>query len=189
MGSQMTGGTGRALVEFLDRAAEKGWLNKNTAAGYRIACHRILAIEPDWERVDLSRLEVDDIIQRFVTLKGGEYSPRSLETYKSRFGKAIQTYLDWAQDPSSWRPPTRTQQKRPGRPTSSPSAEEGSAGNRRRQLTKSSPSDGMITYPFPVREDVDAQLVLPRDLRPDEVRRLVAFINALAMEGPAASGE
>jgi hypothetical protein len=186
----MTDKTGRALVDFLDRAAEKGWLNKNTAAGYRVACQRILEIEPDWERLDLSTLEVEDFIQRFVTLKGGDYTPRSLETYKSRFGKAIQTYLDWAQDPSSWRRPTPAQRKRASRTSSSHSAEEGRVdGQKRRPPARPVPSDGMITYPFPVREDVDAQLVLPRDLRPEEVRRLVAFINALAIEGPVDPGE
>ena len=43
----------------------------------------------------------------------------------------------------------------------------------------------MITYPFPLREDIDAQLVLPRDLKADEAKRLVAFINALSFEEPA----
>ncbi len=154
MGSQMTDKTGRALLEFLDRAAGKGWLNKNTAAGYRAACQRILEIEPGWERMDLSTLEADDLIQRFVTLKGGEYSPRSLETYKSRFGKAIQTYLGWAEDPSSWRPPSSSLRKRGGRQSTSPPDEESSAGNRRQRPPRnSSPADGMITYQFPVRDD------------------------------------
>jgi hypothetical protein len=46
----------------------------------------------------------------------------------------------------------------------------------------------MISYPFPLRKDVDVELVLPRDLTPDEAKRLVAFVNALAIAEPTAEG-
>jgi len=187
MASQMTDKTGGSLIEFLERAAEKGWINKNTAAGYRAACQRILEVESDWEGMDLSRIDVESLIQRFVKLKGGEYSPRSLETYRSRFQNAIQTYLEWADDPAAWRPPSSARRKRTEGASSSPSQSEetGRTHGNEQRLPKLSSGGSMITYPFPLREDIDAQLVLPRDLKAEEAKRLVAFINALSFEEPA----
>lgn len=183
MSAKMTDKRGRSFLEFLDRAAEKGWLNKNTAAGYRAACQRVLEVEKDWEELDVSQLEVDSIIQRFVNLKGGDYSPGSLETYKSRFRTALETYLDWADDPSAWKPPTTSRRKRGERQALSPQGREGGdAVTPKHRPPPPPPRNGMITYPFPLRDDTDVQLVLPRDLKPDEAKRLVAFVNALAID-------
>jgi len=185
MSEKMTDKTGKSFLEFLDRAAEKGWLNKNTAAGYRAACQRVLEVEKDWEGVDVSSLDVDSIIRRFVNLRGGDYSPGSLETYKSRFRTALETYLEWAEDPSAWKPPTTSRRKRGERPTMpAQGGESADLKPPKHQLSAPTPRDGMITYPFPLRGDTDVQLVLPRDLKPDEAKRLVAFVNALAIEEP-----
>lgn len=183
MSATITDKSGKSFLEFLDRAAEKGWLNKNTAAGYRAACQRVLEVEKDWEELDVSQVEVDSIIQRFVNLKGGDYSPGSLETYKSRFRTALETYLDWANDPSVWRPPTTLRRKR-GERQSQPqqSTETGNSVAPRHRPSPPPPRDGMITYPFPLRDDTDVQLILPRDLKPDEAKRLIAFVNALAVD-------
>ena len=187
MESRMTDGTGRALIEFLDRAAERGWLNKNTALGYRSASQKILEVENDWEEAKLSAIDVESLFRRFENLRGGEYSPKSLETYRSRFQNAIQTYLEWASNPSGWKLPSPTRRKRAE--GTSPAQLEGEEASKTRQEKLQAPrpsaSSGMITYPFPLREDVDAQLVLPRDLKAEEARRLVAFINALSFEEPA----
>lgn len=186
MGTKMTA---KSLLEFLDRAAEKGWLNKNTAAGYRAACQRILEIENDWEEVDLSALDVDDILQRFVTLKGKDYSPGSLQTYKSRFRTALETFLDWAQDPSAWKPPTTARRRQTDpKPLKTDQSRDAPASATRRRSKAPMVEDGMISYPFPLRKDVDVELVLPRDLTPEEAKRLVAFVNALAIEELKAEG-
>lgn len=47
----------------------------------------------------------------------------------------------------------------------------------------------MIEYPFPLRDDLLARLLLPRDLTTDEAKRLVAFVNALAIDEPKSEGE
>ena len=45
------------------------------------------------------------------------------------------------------------------------------------------PGTGMIRYPFPLRNGVEAVVVLPRDVTLREVRRLVAMMEALAIDG------
>ena len=181
--------TAKALLEFLDLVAEKGWLNKNTAAGYRAACQKILEIEDDWEVVDVAALDVDDILQRFVTRKADDYSPGSLQAYKSRFRAALEMFLERAEDPSTWKPPTTARRTRSEAKSRPEQPKEGAqARTARHRAYTPSATDGMVTYPFPLRADIDAQLVLPRDLTPEEARRLVAFVNALAIEQPGEGG-
>lgn len=179
----------KSLLDFLDRAAEKGWLNKNTATGYRAACQRILEIENDWEEIDVSALDVDDFLQRFVTLKGTDYTPGSLQTYKSRFRTALETFLDWAEDPSAWKPPTTARRRQADAQLPNTKQSHDAPASATRDPSKAPRgADGMISYPFPLRNDVDVELVLPRDLTPEEAKRLVAFVNALAIEEPKAVG-
>jgi hypothetical protein len=45
----------------------------------------------------------------------------------------------------------------------------------------------MVDYPFPVRDGQTARLVLPRDLRAAEAKRLSAFMATLVVEEVAAS--
>ncbi len=47
----------------------------------------------------------------------------------------------------------------------------GTAGNTRAKL---------MHFPFPLREDLDVQLILPRDLSQEEAERLSRYIGTLA---------
>jgi hypothetical protein len=47
------------------------------------------------------------------------------------------------------------------------------------------PWPGLIRRTFPLRDNVTAELVLPTDLRIDEVRRLVAFLELLVVRDAA----
>lgn len=184
---EMTDRTGKSLIAWLDHAAEKGLLNRNTAGGYRAACQRILEVESNWEELDVSSIDIETMIQRFINLKAGDYTPGSLGTYKSRFRNALDAYLGWADDPSKWkatapaisrrkqneRPPTRSKRGRGVDTDPNPDPED-----------PHQQGPGLITYPFPLRPNVDVTLSLPRDLRADEAKRLVAFINALAFDDP-----
>lgn len=171
-------GTGRGLVDFFSWAAKKGLLNKNTAGARRAAAQQVLAVEDDWENVDVRTLEVEDLLRRFANLRKQDFTPKSLETYQSRFRKALQMYLDYLDNPATWRPSTR---ERP------------SAGQRQRSSIDGKPtapagpqtqgSPAMVEYPFPVREGVFAYLTLPMDLRAEEARRLGSFLESLAVAG------
>jgi len=49
--------TGKALVEHWNWAAEKGGMNKHTAAGLRAACTQVLGALDNWESVDITSLD------------------------------------------------------------------------------------------------------------------------------------
>lgn len=44
---------------------------------------------------------------------------------------------------------------------------------------------GLVEYPFPLREGRLAYLRLPMDLKMAEVRRLVSYLNTLAVDAEA----
>lgn len=193
MAQKMTDKTGRSLLSFWERAAEKGWVNKNTALGYRAACQKILDVEKDWESLDVSSIDLEEMFQRFQNLRGAEYSPKSLETYRSRFRTAVETYLEWAEDPSAWRPPSPSRRTRAEKGSSTAQTEaDKSTQNGKPRIARHEDKwseKGMIEYPFPLRDDLLARLLLPRDLTTDEAKRLVAFVNALAIDEPKSEGE
>jgi hypothetical protein len=48
-------------------------------------------------------------------------------------------------------------------------------------VTESAPDNEFVTYPFPIRNDLAVTLLLPKDLRKSEARRLGEFISAIAL--------
>jgi hypothetical protein len=93
---------GRHLVDHWSWAAEKGLMNPSTAAGRKSACVQVLSILEDWENMDISQLDVDNLL-RFQNLKKKEFRPNVLEVYKKRFIAARESYLDYLQNPGGWR--------------------------------------------------------------------------------------
>jgi hypothetical protein len=182
--------TGQGLVEFCEYAASKGLLNRETAGSLRTASARILGIDEGWESTDLTKLDVEALLQRFETLHKGDFTPQSLAVYKSRFRKALNLYQTYLSNPSGFRPQVRPSRKpserkdaperkeppenKPKAPDSGPPAPP-PPGN-------SPPVVNVVDYPFPLRQGVIVHLMLPPDLRRAEAKRLGAFIDALAMD-------
>lgn len=170
--------TGAALVDHWSWAAKQGLMNANTAGALRAACSQVLGVEDDWETVDVRAMDVDLMLQRFENLRMRDFTPKSLSQYGSRFRRAVKSYLEYLENPQTWRYEARERKGDVERPS---------------PKKKSSPLEApaladalgeMITYPFPVRAGVVARLVLPRDLRSQEARRLGAFLQSLAIEDP-----
>ena len=179
----ITTGTGQGLVEFLTYVTDKGLLNKNTAGALRAAARELLSVEnKDLASIDVRKLDVDQLAHRFANLRAQKFAPQSLETYQSRFRKAVDMYLRYLDNPAGWRPEIRT------RAAPSPERTGGrSNGGVPTAATLPPPaSSGMIQYPFPIREGVVASLTLPTNLRKTEAKRLAAFLESLAVEEPPA---
>jgi hypothetical protein len=176
--------TGKALVEHWDWAAGKGLMNSNTARVLRNACYQILSgvFPGEWEQLDLSRVNPDEIFTRFQNLRGKDLTPRSLQDYRRRLQQALDSYQSYVADPASWKGPGQD---------GSPRAESNSRKVGRLNTAKNSPGlreaskndtdDRLIEYPFPIR-DMTATVRLPRDLTIVEAKRLAGFIASLVME-------
>ena len=169
--------TGKALVDHWNWAAEKGVMNKNTAAGLRAACTQVLGALGNWESVDIKGLDVEGTLVRFQNLKKKDFKPVVLETYKRRFRHAVTSYLSYLNDPGGWKPRTID------RPNA---ADKNNGGDRQpdpgRPTKHEMPQAGLVEYPFPLRDGQIARLILPRDLKTSEVKRLAAFMSILAVD-------
>lgn len=169
--------TGKAFVDHWNWAAEKGVMNKNTAAGVRAACTQVLGVLEDWESADIKGLDVEATLVRFQNLKKKDFKPAVLETYKRRFRQAVASYLVYLDDPGGWKPRTLD------RATAGEKSNGGERPVETARLTKHEmPQAGLVDYPFPLREGQITRLILPRDLKTSEVKRLSAFMSTLAID-------
>lgn len=171
--------TGKSLVEHWDWASSKGLMNKNTAAALRAASAQVLGVLDDWENVDITTLDPNDVVTRFKHLRAKKFAPQSLEKYEQRFKQALTSYLAYVRDPGAWRPNVRRQK-------SAKKATDAATGESQQRNESPSrvepPRTGLVDYPFPLRDGHTVRLMLPRDLKLSEVKRLTAFMNTLAVD-------
>jgi hypothetical protein len=198
---QIMQGNGQGLVEFFERAAERGDLNKSSALATRSTARKVLAVESDdLDSVDLRVLDIDDLLERFVRLHKADYGDASLETYRSRFRLGVAMYLAWLDDNPNWKaagraaPPPR----RPASPGAGPARPAGRKPKEPKGMPElhddpspaeaalaSATASRVMTYDVPLREDLIVRLTLPIDLTTVDAARLSNFVNALAFSGTA----
>ena len=172
--------SGKALIEHWQWAAEKGLMNANTAHTYRAACFQVLssAFPEDWQGVDTTELDTDEVFNRFQNLRGKDLTPRSLQDYKGRFQQALASFLAYAENPAAWKGPRKEKSAR-----QESSSQRGQMSTRRAFIQRGFAEDeSLVEYPFPIRECQTAKLYLPRDLKLSEAKRLGAFITSLAID-------
>jgi hypothetical protein len=180
--------TGKTLIDHWSWAAEKGVMNRNTAAGLRAACVQVLGDNP--EQLDISNLDIEDLLTRFQNLRKQNFKPQVLEAYKRRFRNAVKSYKEYLDNPGTWRP---ANQERSG------------ASERRRRSSNTSieppvmisgsprshpvPVDGTSEeYRLPLRPSVMARLILPVDLTREEATRIKVFVDMLVVPSIAPAG-
>jgi hypothetical protein len=92
------------LIAFFDFAADKGLMNKNTATAYKKASSVILKILDESEAADISRIDLEEVIRRHRNLAAGKIPPMTLKTYEIRVRAAVNNFIQYTKDPSSWKP-------------------------------------------------------------------------------------
>jgi hypothetical protein len=100
----------------------------------------------------------------------------------------VKLFLEYANNPSSWKPPSRdtSRREKPEAGKTEDDGEQITTGDRRATgaATSSPPiGAGLVEYPFPLREGRLAYLRLPVDLKLAEVKRLTAYLNTLVVDG------
>lgn len=176
--------TGKAFVNHWSWAASKGIMNRNTAGALGAACSQVIKTLDNWETVDVSKLDPDQVVQRFKNLRSQDFIPKSLQTYETRFKRALDSYLAYVKDPGAWKPVSQTRAPRAPRPTRT--APEPVAmtlpapAAPARTPVELTPED-VADYNFPLRKNLSARLILPRDLNEAEAKRLQAYIALLVL--------
>lgn len=185
-----------ALLRFLSTLGERGLANQNTAEGLRVAVTKILGELPEDELRDVRELDVEEAIHRFHNRNPGAVTPGTLAEYQRRIALAIRHFVSFTENPTGFRPIGRGASKRNGgdkkngaekprdpklsRNASTPPAADNTAVPSP-ATAEPQPATG-LTIPYPLRADFLAQVVIPRDLKRDEARRLSAFITTLASD-------
>lgn len=172
--------SGKALIDHWKWAAEKNLMNVNTANALRAACSQVLSLLEGWETIDVRKIDVADVCRRFQNKRSKDFRPESLETYKRRFTQAVKLFLEYADNPSGWKAPFQDRSPRKGKnaiPISNVKFVQ-----RREEHTPSYQDNGLVDYPFPLREGRIAHLRLPVDLKLAEVKRLNAYLTTLAVD-------
>jgi len=174
--------TGKTLIEHWSWAADKGVMNRNTAAGLRAACVQVLGVMDDAEQVDIATLDVEDLLTRFQNLRKQRFKPQVLEAYKRRFRNAVRSYKGYLENPGTWKPVTQerpSNAERRQRPTTASAGS--SVASPALGSSSVAPSAGSEEYRLPLRPSVMARLILPLDLTAAEATRIKTFVDMLVV--------
>ena len=176
----------KALIEFADMLENRGLARMNTARGLKVAASKILDGLSTHEDNDVRKVDVALAVRRYHNKNPGKLAPASLAEYQRRVQTLIREFVKYHEDPTGYVGIAR------GEPAGvRTNAKKGAPKRRRKQseaarpatevLEQSTPRPG-LTFEFPLRQEFLAQVVLPRDLKVDEARRLGAFIMTLAAD-------
>lgn len=176
-----------ALLEFLDWTAEKGLMAKNTVGGRKAAVSAVLGILAPEEKGDVTTVDLDSAMARFVNLQGKKYNTSSLNVYKSRTNAAINDFRDWLADPLDFKPHMTKSDKKVAAKTSKPKVTSPHKGHPDESQMPSASASHQATanvFPIPIRENVVVRIHnLPFDLTVAEAEKIANVVKAMAMTG------
>jgi len=180
-----------ALARFIEFVVAKGLVHPATAQGWRVATAKVLEDLTPAEGEDVRKIDVEATFKGFLNRYPGRLSPASVGEYRRRVGRAIEEFVRWMEDPGSYAfrsPPRAARAETRHRPegATAPSQNPG----RPRPSDPAPGRPGGIALEYPLRPDLLAQVVVPRDLTVEEARRMGAFLVTLAVDfKPFPSGE
>ena len=172
-----------ALARFIEFVVAKGLVHPATAQGWRVATAKVLEALTPAEGEDVRKIDVEATFKGFLNRYPGRLSPASVGEYRRRVGRAIEEFVRWMEDPGSYAFRTPPRAPRP----ESRRRRDGAAASAQ-DPDKAGPSvpalvrPGGIALEYPLRPDLLAQVVVPRDLTVEEARRMGAFLVTLAVD-------
>lgn len=189
-----------ALARFIEFVVEKNLVHPATAQGWRVATTKVLEGLSGEGLADVRQIDVEGTFRGFINRNPGRLSPASVGEYRRRVGRAIEEFVRWVEDPGAYafrgapRPPKPESRRREASAGERALPPRTAAGGSQEKLTAGAPGSGYagagIALDYPLRPDLLAQVVVPRDLTVDEARRMGAFLVTLAVDfRPASSGE
>jgi hypothetical protein len=174
------------LLSFLDWNAEKGMMAKNTVNGRKAAVSGVLGVLDPEEKGDITLIDLDAVMSRFLNLHGKKYNPSSLNVYKSRTNASINDFKKWLEDPLSFKPMAGKSEKNASGKSSKPQK------SRPKPISTDPPvNPGAVSttqhatanvFPIQIRENLVVRIHgLPFDLTSSEAERIANVVKAMAM--------
>jgi hypothetical protein len=152
------------LVGFLEFVADKNLMKSETVSGYKKACNVVLKILDDEEAADLSKIDLESVFQRHRNFAAGRVKPATLKTYELRTRAAINAFLEYAKDPSSWRPGVKARAPRVTKVQAKAS----------RTTGKSKESEQHVETPSQPSIYVDFQIHISPEATPEQIDQIFA---------------
>jgi hypothetical protein len=180
-----------ALARFIEFVVAKGLVHPATAQGWRVATAKVLEDLTPAEGEDVRRIDVEATFKGFLNRYPGRLSPASVGESRRRVGRAIEEFVRWMEDPGSYafRSPPRAPKADVRRRLDPAPASSPSPARPRSSAPAPALPDG-IALEYPLRPDLLAQVVVPRDLTVEEAQRMGAFLVTLAVDfKPSSHGE
>lgn len=174
------------LVGFLDWTADKGMMAKNTVNGRKAAVSGVLGVLDPEERGDITAVDLDSVMARFINLQGKKYNTSSLNVYKSRTNAAINDFKLYLADPLSFKPSANKSEKnsvgKVAKPQKSGAIKTGSEAPASSNPAATTHQASANVFPIQIRENVVVRIHgLPFDLTKSEATRIANVVNAMAV--------
>ena len=173
-----------ALLSFLEYLGAKGLMPRNTVGGRRAAVSKMLGVLDPEETGDVTALNLDQVMTRFVNLEGKNYTPDSLTVYRSRVNASINDFVAYLDNPAAFKPggSSKKPKSEGGKKPSPPKAHVQTKVQDpvpRFDTTHVSPTN---VFPIPIRPDVVVRIHgMPFDLTTAEAEKIAAIVRAMAM--------
>jgi hypothetical protein len=172
-----------ALARFIEFVVAKGLVHPATAQGWRVATAKVLEELTPAETEDVRRIDVEATFKEFLNRYPGRLSPASVGEYRRRVHRAIEEFVTWMGEPGSYvfRTPARAGKADQRRRLDAGTAPSATAA-RSHPAPPALPRPNSMALEYPLRYNLLAQVVLPRDLTVEEAQRMGAFLLTLAVD-------
>lgn len=197
MTENLGNGTAKGLIDYLDSLVEKGRSRSGVVTPLKTAITKVLEKTEgdDWEKVDVTKLDVDDAISRFKNLTLTTYTDASYRAYELRTKRAIKWYENFLENPGwypkeSMRTPrvdngssklAQTAEKTQGASKKSGKTDETSMSLDAPGSHSSAPKIDAVAYPFPLANGEMARIFLPKGITTADVKRMSVYLEALVI--------
>ncbi|WP_309752727.1 hypothetical protein [Novosphingobium sp.] len=181
------------LIQFLEYLGDKGLIPRATASARRTAATKVLSVLSDDEAQNVLTVDIDHVMACFDNLNPRQYTPESLQSYRSRLKTSLEDFRSYSDNPVAFRPNGQSRQKAKSSSSGSKIAARGkSSGSSKAasgELVVSTPppSSPLVDLPnvnqlpIPLRQNLTVRIYgLPFDLTKQEAQKISNIILAHA---------
>lgn len=196
MSESMGSNTASGLIDYLDSLVSKGRSRPGIVSPLKTAVTKVLEKTEGerWTAVDMTKIELDDVMARFKNLTMGDYNEASYQAYEARVKRALGWYMNFLENPG-WFPKERQRTREANNKGSQSDKridgqehdmKNRSVGVTTRSISVASSTEATksdeIAYPFPLANGETARIFMPKGVTKADIKRLAVFLEALVIE-------
>jgi len=177
------------LIRFLEYLGDKGLVARATASARKTAAAKVLSVLSEDEAQDVINIDLDQVMSRFDNLNPHQYTPESLQAYRSRLKTALEDFRSYSDNPVSFRLTGQARSKgkkgdgRPKPVKRGATSESAHTPSPAAQATPVVDLPNVNQLPIPLRQNLTVRIFgLPFDLTPAEAKKVANIILAHATE-------